>query len=38
MRGLVQRVTRASVTVAERPVGAIGSGLLWLVLDSRLRE
>lgn len=31
MRGLVQRVTRASVTVAERPVGAIGPGLLLLV-------
>ena len=31
MRGLIQRVTRASVTVAGQPVGAVGPGLLLLV-------
>ena len=31
MRALVQRVTRAEVTVAGRPVGQIGPGLLILV-------
>ena len=31
MRGLIQRVTRASVTVAGQPVGVVGPGLLILV-------
>ena len=31
MRAVVQRVTAASVTVADQPVGRIGSGLVLLV-------